>query len=72
MLHKLRYITAKELPNGNLNLKLTSEGRQEIKELQQKDGWLFEHILLELIEDSRCNSGFDIVMPEHIGIYLVI
>jgi hypothetical protein len=65
--HKLRYVTITELPSGNINIKLNKAGREEIKTLESREGWMIEHIVLELIEDSRCNYGFDIVQPEKIG-----
>lgn len=60
------YLNFEELPNGNLKITLTKEGREELKELMGKSKD-YMGIWLDLIEVYQCNGSYQIVHPEKIA-----
>jgi hypothetical protein len=63
---EFRYLSFLELPNGNLNIQLTTRGRMELEELlyKQVDN---DMIWQELLDDSMSNGSYEGVLPEQIG-----
>lgn len=59
------YINFKELPNGNLKITLTKEGRAELKDLMGKKDYL--GIWLDLIDVYQENGSYQMVHPEKIA-----
>lgn len=56
----------KVLPNGNLSVSLTSEGRRELREMRGADKTENE-IWSELIEQHSCNGSYCMLPPEATG-----
>ena len=52
------------LPNNNLRITLSKEGRKEAKQYKDKRD---EEFLWDMFEDIFCNSEFEMLRPEDIG-----
>lgn len=61
-----KYTNLEILPNGNLKVTLTEDGKNELPDLKEKYGENDEAIIIDLLEYNLCN-GYSIVAPEHIG-----
>ena len=62
----MKYTNFEILPEGNLKITLTKDGKTELVELKEKYGENDEAILTDLIE-YQLGNGFHWVMPEDIG-----
>lgn len=60
------YLNFKILPDGNLKITLTKEGRAELKELIAKNK-SYESIWADLIEVYQCNGSYQMVSPAQIA-----
>lgn len=61
-----KYTNLEILPNGNLKITLTEEGKNELPALKEMCGPNDEAIMLNLLEYHLCN-GYSIVPPENVG-----
>lgn len=61
-----KYTNLEILPNGNLKITLTEDGKNELPDLIEKYGSNDEAIILDLLEYHLCN-GYSIVAPEDVG-----
>jgi len=59
-----RYVDLEEKEDGNLEIVLTDDGRQEIVEFQELPE---EEALSTLLEDHMANSSWEWLAPEEIG-----
>ena len=59
-----RYVDLEEKEDGNLEIVLTDDGRQEIVELQELPE---EEAMSTLLEDHMANSSWEWLAPEEIG-----
>jgi hypothetical protein len=62
------YANFEILPNGNLKISLTNEGKIELTEMQEqyKEKWSDETMLREIIEHQLCN-GWDWLSAGQVG-----
>lgn len=73
--HKGNYLNLNELPNGNLKLTLTADGKEFLEsDIFDMDAWQNEgelhfntrthSLLLAMLEDIGCNSEIELLHPD--------
>jgi hypothetical protein len=64
----MEYVTFTKTDSGDLEIRLTAEGREELAELHPMDRG--DQVFFDLCEYHLCN-GWDLISPEDIGAFTV-
>jgi len=65
MRYEGRYLNLEEMPDGDLRITVTPEGREEITEMKEK--WLSEWAIMSNLLEDHFGNGWDEVQPEEVG-----
>lgn len=61
------YVDLDILPNGNLKIMLTDDGREELKDLKSRQNPLGTDDILHRLLEYHINNGWEFIPPEEVG-----